>query len=60
MSVYKSFNFRRKNVIKKEAEKIPKYKDLRTQIECMWDLKTKVIPVIKGQLLPSQHHSENA
>jgi len=33
-------------VIKKEAEKIPKYKDLTMLIQFMWNVKTKVIPVI--------------
>ena len=37
-----------RNVIKKEAEKIPKYKDLTIEIQCMWNVKTKVIPVIIG------------
>ena len=37
-----------RNVIKKEAEKILKYKDLTIQIQCMWNVKTKVIPVIIG------------
>jgi len=35
-------------VIKKEAEKILKYKDLTIEIQCMWNIKTKVIPVIIG------------
>ena len=34
------------NVIKKEAEKILEYKDLTTEIQRMWNVKTKVIPVI--------------
>jgi len=33
-------------VIKKEAEKILKYKDLTTEIQHMWKVKTRVIPVI--------------
>jgi hypothetical protein len=37
-----------RNVIKKEAEKILKYKDLTIEIQCMWNLKTNVIPVIIG------------
>ena len=36
------------NVIKKEAEKMVKYKDLTTEIQRMWYIKTKVIPVIIG------------
>jgi hypothetical protein len=34
------------NVIKKAAEKILKYKDLTTEIQRMWNVTTKVIPVI--------------
>jgi len=37
-----------RNVIKKEAEKILKYKDLTIEIQCMWTVKTKVIPAIIG------------
>jgi len=37
-----------RNVIKKEAEKILKYKDLIIKIQCMWNVKPKVIPVIIG------------
>jgi len=37
-----------RNVIKKEAEKILKYKDLTTEIQRMWNVKTKVIPLIIG------------
>ena len=37
-----------RNVIKKEAEKILKYEGLTAEIQCMWNVKTKVIPVIIG------------
>jgi len=37
-----------RNVIKKEAKKILKYKDLAIEIQCMWNVKRKVIPVIIG------------
>ena len=38
-----------RNVIKKEAEKILKYKDLTIEIQQrMWNVKTRVIPVIIG------------
>jgi hypothetical protein len=35
-------------VIKKEAEKIVKYKDLTTAIQRMWTVKARVIPVVIG------------
>jgi hypothetical protein len=35
-------------VIKKEAEKILKYKDITTEIQRMWNVNAKVIPVIIG------------
>ena len=35
-------------MIKKEAEKILKYKDLTIEIQLTWNVKTKVIPVIIG------------
>jgi hypothetical protein len=33
-------------VIKKEAEKIFKYKDLTIEIQRMWNVKTRAIPII--------------
>jgi len=33
-------------VIKREAARIPKYKDLTTEIPCMWNVKTNVILII--------------
>ena len=38
-----------RNVIKKEAEKILNYKDLTIEIQRIWNVKTKVIPVIIGE-----------
>ena len=38
-----------RNVIKKDAEKILKYKDLTIAIQRIWNVKTKVIPVIIGE-----------
>jgi hypothetical protein len=37
-----------RNVMKKEAEKILKYKNLIIKIQRIWNVKTKVIPVIIG------------
>jgi hypothetical protein len=37
-----------RNMIKKEAEKILKYKDLTIDTQRMWNVKTGVIPVIIG------------
>jgi hypothetical protein len=37
-----------RNVIKKEAERILKYKDLMIEIQRMWNVKTKVTPIIIG------------
>ena len=48
MYVNRRCNRRRPNVIKKEDEKILKYKILTIEIQLMWNVKTKVIPVITG------------
>jgi enolase len=37
-----------RNVIQKEAQKILKYKVLTIEIQCVWNVKTRVIPVIIG------------
>jgi hypothetical protein len=38
-----------RNVIKKEAEKIVRYKDLAIEIQRMWNVEPTVIPVIAGE-----------
>jgi len=46
LSVYIDSNNNNNNVINNEAEKILKYEDLTIEIQRMWNVKTKVIPVI--------------
>jgi hypothetical protein len=48
MYVNRWCNFWRQNVIKKEADKILKYKNLIIGIQCMWKVKAKVIALILG------------
>jgi hypothetical protein len=45
------------NVIEKEDRNIPKYKDLKTEIQRMVNVKTEAMPVIIRQLEPSQNRS---
>ena len=47
-----------RNVMKKEVE-ISKHKDLMTEIQRMWNVKTKVIPVITGATGTISKHSDS-
>lgn len=39
-----------KNVLKKEKEKVTKYQDLKTELQRIWKMKVKVVPVVIGAL----------
>jgi hypothetical protein len=41
-------NLRRQKCDKKEAEKILKYEDLTIEIQLIWNVRARVIPVIIG------------
>jgi hypothetical protein len=48
-----------RNVIKKEGEKILKYKDRITEVRSKWNVKARVTPVIiGGRLEQFQNHSD--
>jgi hypothetical protein len=48
-----------RNVIRKEAEKTVKCKDLIIEIQRVWNVKIKVIPVMIWATEPFQNPSEN-
>jgi hypothetical protein len=37
-----------RNMIKKESEKVLKYEDLTIEIQRMWNVKKRAIPIIAG------------
>jgi hypothetical protein len=45
-----------RNVIKKEAEKILKSKDLITEIQCICNVEVKVIPGVSGTISKALRH----
>jgi len=50
MNTDRSGNTRRQKSRAKEAEKKVKYKSLRIEIQRMWDLKCKIMPVTIGAI----------
>ena len=48
-----------RNMIKKEADMILKYKNLTIEMQRMWNVKTKVMPVTIGATGTIQSQSEN-
>jgi len=48
-----------RKIIKKEAENILKYKDLKLEIQILWNVEAKVIPVIIWATATLQNHSDN-
>jgi hypothetical protein len=48
MHVNRCCNFRDRHAVKKAAKKTPNLKNLTTEIQHLWNVKTKVIPVITG------------
>jgi hypothetical protein len=57
MRVHICRNSWRQKVIKKEAEKVLKYKNLIIETECMWNVKENGILVITGWNGTFQNHS---
>jgi hypothetical protein len=43
----------------KEAEEVVKYKDLTIEILCLWNVKTKVMPLITSATETTSKSSEN-
>jgi hypothetical protein len=41
------------------ADEVVKYKNLKIEIQCLWNAKTKVMPVIKGATETTSKSSEN-
>jgi len=47
-----------KRVYEKGSEKISKYADLRIEVECLWNMRTSVIPIVVGALGAVSKHFE--